>query len=331
MSRSAAIAVATAAAAAALAAALYLRHRRRKPSPAAPSSWAGSLPDCICDVCMAEIGSDQPRYRCAAPSYDNFHACAACATQPQLVAAHCPHRLFRERRSAYASILAVHDGRPGFTDAPLAAGAPPPPTTAALLTRALDAFAEQPCLGEVDVAGAAVLWTSYTEVWAAAERMARVLHLGCAGAGVVAIWAPNGRAWIVGDLACVLAGLPSACVDANLVRARVRVRVRIRVAVRLRSLTVTLILTLTLTLIRPPPPPPPPPRAQPTPSGGASRAPSCPPAPRAPSPPPPRSRPSSQSTRTPPHRPTRRCCRARAPPPPPSRSASPYRTRWRPG
>ena len=60
------------------------------------------------------------------------------------------------------------------------------------------------------MAGAAVLWTSYTEVWAAAERMARVLHLGCAGAGVVAIWAPNGRAWVVGDLACVLAGLPSA-------------------------------------------------------------------------------------------------------------------------
>ena len=163
MSRSAAAAVATAAAATSLAAALYLRHRRRKPSPPLSSS-TGSLPDCICDVCMAEIGSDQPRYRCAAPSDDNFHACTACATQPQLVAAHCQqsHRLFRERRSAYASILAVHDGRPGFTDAPLAAGAPPPPTTAAVLTRALDAFADQPCLGEVDVAGAAVLWTTYT-------------------------------------------------------------------------------------------------------------------------------------------------------------------------
>eukprot|EP00966_Prymnesium_polylepis_P297810 6880918-Prymnesium_polylepis.1 len=101
---------ALAALAAAAATTLLYAWRRRSPPPA-----DSDLPDVFCDCCMSPIGSQLPRYHCAAPSCDNFHACCACAALPATQRAHqhddsLPSGLSLQSRSSFANIISVFQG-----------------------------------------------------------------------------------------------------------------------------------------------------------------------------------------------------------------------------
>ena len=172
-------------------------------------------PDAVCDVCGKLIAAGAPRYRCGGGfECDAFDMCRLCGQTAPVEAAHTHDGtccLFRTQRSRHDSIEKIFSGSP---------------TSATILQRALTEWATHPCVAEV-VSGVAadggstpprLRWRSYAELGAAVDAVARAMRHAAVDpdATVVALSAPNSIGWLVVDCACVLARLPSACVDDTL-------------------------------------------------------------------------------------------------------------------
>ena len=94
------------------------------------------------------------------------------------------------------------------------------PSCAQIVRRAFELFASFPCLGELIQTGAngwTVRWRSFGEIGLAVQRLAKALRaVGTPDSAIVAMCAPNSVGWLVADFACVVAHLPTACVDDTL-------------------------------------------------------------------------------------------------------------------
>ena len=173
-------------------------------------------PDCTCDVCQREIGSEEHRRRCACTACDDIHVCGGCAAGQGL---HCPRcssaALYQDRGSGFLLRSRV------FAEA-FAAGDHNVVHPRTMLLRALDAYRGRPLLGEVlpplredsaEMATPSVQWFSYAECGHAARKLAAVLQRQQGMGVAVVICATNSAGWLLADWACVLAGMPSIVAD----------------------------------------------------------------------------------------------------------------------
>ena len=170
------------------------------------------MPDAICDVCAELIGQGMPRYRCpGASECDEFDVCPKCAATDAVIRAHehndAGFPLYKVTRDRYRLVDDVFSSEPSSAQA---------------VQRAFEFFAPWPCLGTVVLSTgdkpSLIRWRSYTEVGTAVEVFARALRLAVLDPedSIVALCAPNSPAWLVADFACVVAKLPTACVDHTL-------------------------------------------------------------------------------------------------------------------
>ena len=159
----------------------------------------------------------QPRWCCTSAACDRQRYCVKCSTAPCRIHG---RPLWRDPEAPHRLTARVHAGRLAryVSDGVAAAGLTDMNFvgSAELLRRAFHHYDSMPCIGVV--ASEEVVWQSFAETGAAAERVAAELRtaVGDEAPGVAMIAAKNSVEWVLVDVACVYVGAPSAAIDATL-------------------------------------------------------------------------------------------------------------------